>query len=255
MIEQPELPPLLKDMLENDRDFVNKIRLYNNSLCLATWGVEGKVEDTWSTFKLQGRVHHMIGTLQPEEGQERRWAQWYIHDGSADEEAQGRIDNMPEDARCRLDKETVKKLQAMLHEVNSLVKVYKQICEIEEEHSTELKFVLTEDGRPMGTHERTYNLPVSDEIALVKLDESLNPGDVQIYLRPKKGEEAGPPAVQRINHMNRKADCLHYTLLFPFGQDSWHKELRKTNGRRLTSAEFYRHLFQIFTGSFNGLLR
>ena len=84
-------------------------------------------------------------------------------------------------------------------------------------------------------------------MALVRLDDSLNPGDVQIYLR-----EGG---VRRINNMNRKADCLHYTLLFPHGQDTWHKELFKPNGKRLTSAEYYRHLFQVFKDSFNALLR
>ena len=112
----------------------------------------------------------------------------------------------------------------------------------------EMKFVLTETGRPAGTHERTYNLPIADEVALVKLDESLEPGDVQIYLRGG--------GVRRINHMNKKADALHYTLLFPQGQDSWHKNLKKTNNKSLTSAEYYRHRFQVFiNNSYNWILR
>ena len=250
-IDQLEMPPQLKNLLENDTDFVKNIRLYNNALCLATWGVEGgKVTDEWSNFKFQGRCYHRIGPLRPEDGDDRRWAQWYIHDGTAEEEAQGRIDSMPEGARCRLKKETVKVLQDMLHEVNSLVKGCKMMTEIEEEHPErvqEMKFLLTETGRPAGAHERTYNLPASDEVALVKLDDSLEPGDVQIYLRGG--------GVRRINHMNRKSDSLHYILLFPQGQDTWHKDLMKSNNKRVTSAEYYRHIFQVFDKQFNGILR
>ena len=93
----------------------------------------------------------------------------------------------------------------------------------------------------------TYNLPTGDEIALVKLDDSIEPGDVQIHLRGG--------GVKRINHMNKESDCLHYTLLFPQGQGTWHKELKNSQGQKITSAVFYRHLFQVFKDSFNGLLR
>ena len=99
------MPKVLKDLLENDKDFVSKIRLYNNALCLATWGVEGEVKNEFSTFKFQGRCHHFIGSLRPEEGEGKLFAQWYIHDGSAEEEAQGRINSMPDDAKCGLKKD------------------------------------------------------------------------------------------------------------------------------------------------------
>ena len=125
------------------------------------------------------------------------------------------------------------------------------INEVWEQHSEEMKFVLTEEGRPTGTHSRTYNLPVADEVALVRLDENLSPGDVQIYLRGG--------GVRRISNMNRKSDCLHYTSLFPQGQDTWHKDLKKVNQagneRRISSAEYYRHLIQVFANGFNGILR
>ena len=248
--DQKEMPAVLKQLLEGDKDFVSKIRLYNNSLCLATWGVEGgkeKIKDSWSNFKFQGRCYHQVGPLKPEEGEDRRFAQWYIYDGSAEEEAQGRIDSMPEEARGSLKRETVMKLQEMIHSENRLVKMYKMICELDETQFSDMKFVLTETGRPAGTHQGTYNLPTADEIALVKLDDSLEPGDVQIHLRGG--------GVKRINHMNKESDCLHYTLLFPQGQDTWHKELKNSQGQKITSAVFYRHLFQVFKDSFNGLLR
>ena len=54
-IEDGEAAPALSDFLgPNDKDFVNKIRLYNNALCLATWEVQGgreKIKDSWSNFK------------------------------------------------------------------------------------------------------------------------------------------------------------------------------------------------------------
>ena len=79
------------------------------------------------------------------------------------------------------------------------------------------KFVLKAEGRPNGAHQGTYNLPVADEVALVTLNDSLEPADIQIYLH--NGE------VQRINHLNAEYDPLHYTILFPYGNSSWHTKI------------------------------
>ena len=51
-LPKPEMPEKLKDLLQNNKDFLNNIRLYNNSFCLATFGVDGRIKDEWSTFQI-----------------------------------------------------------------------------------------------------------------------------------------------------------------------------------------------------------
>ena len=160
-LPKPEMPEKLKDLLQNNKDFLNNIRLYNNSVCMATFGVDGKIKDEWSTFQFQGRCYHYIGDLKPAENDPRKFAQWYIHDGglSPDEEAEGRIAGQPEGVRCRLDKDVVKTLQKMLAGKNQLVKQLKFVANLPQEQIEGKKFVLKAEGRPDGSHRRSYNLP------------------------------------------------------------------------------------------------
>ena len=69
------IPQWLKDLIENNPDFLKHIRLYNNALCLATVGMEGEKKDTWSTFAFKGRCYHRIGSLKPNEGEPKRFSQ------------------------------------------------------------------------------------------------------------------------------------------------------------------------------------
>ena len=93
------------------------------------------------------------------------------------------------------------------------------------------------------------NLTESDEVALVSLNSSLRPQDIQIYFK-----DGG---VQRINPLNASYDALHYTLLFPYGDNSWHPKMTNLKGAKLTAAEYYRYLFNVFDPrtQFNGILR
>ena len=99
--------------------------------------------------------------LKPAENDPRKFAQWYIHDGalSPDEEAEGRIAGQPESVRCHLDKDTVKTLQKLLTEKNRLVKQLKFVANLPQEQIEGKKFVLKAEGRPDGSHRRSYNLP------------------------------------------------------------------------------------------------
>ena len=121
----------------------------------------------------------------------------YIHDGelTPEAEAKGRIDGQPQDAKCRLKPETVQKLQEMLKDTNRLVKTLNFVSKFDDQMAEGKKFVLKAEGRPADSHQGVYNLPVADEIALVALNDSLKPADIQIY--PKKGP------IQRISQLHK----------------------------------------------------
>ena len=83
----------------------------------------------------------------------------------------------------------------------------------------------------------------------MSLNSSLRPQDIQIYFK-----DGG---VRRINPLNSSYDALHYTLLFPHGDNSWHPKMTNLKGAKLTAAEYYRYLFNVFDPrtQFNGILR
>ena len=102
----------------------------------------------------------------------------------------------------------------MLKRTNPLVKEFKHVGELDDTILAEKKFVLTATGRPAGSHERSYNLPVADEIALVSLNDPMGPQDIRVY--PRAPEE-GEPKFQTVPYLNKNYDPLHYVLLFPCG--------------------------------------
>ena len=83
----------------------------------------------------------------------------------------------------------------MLRDTNRLVKTLNFVSKFDDQMADGKKFVLKAEGRPADSHQGVYNLPVADEIALVALNDSLKPADIQIY--PKKGP------IQRISQLHK----------------------------------------------------
>ena len=67
--------------------------------------------------------------MRPEEDQQKKFAQMYINDGNMEEEAEMRMNS----TRSKLDKETLLKLQTMLHNENPYVKSFKALIDLPEE--------------------------------------------------------------------------------------------------------------------------
>jgi hypothetical protein len=86
-----------------------------------------------------------------------------------------------------------------------------------------------------GADRRRYNLPTVEEVAAIIPGHSSE--DVQqhrdIVLRLKGG------GLQRISHLHPLYSPLHYVLLFPHGDQGWHKDMTLPNGRRLTQRLYY----------------
>lgn len=122
--------------------------------------------------------------------------------------------------------------------------------EIPEDEISEVKFVLRKDKKPHGEHERRWNLPDKNEIAIISLNESHESSDV--LLRTK---DDGP--LHRISDYHPAFDPLRYVLLFVDGQHGWNLSLSNTDGKKLTALQFYNYILQVRDPDqhFNSILR
>ncbi|AQK90656.1 hypothetical protein ZEAMMB73_Zm00001d008773 [Zea mays] len=170
-------------------------------------------------FKINGVVHHRIGTLLPQRGTQPKFAQLYTYD--KEHETQNRLGIFETDdaAAGQLDPEMVSSLLDMLNENNSLVKAFR--CAREHlEREDDQKITL----RLLGCntrHDVQYNLPSNGEIAAIIVGDYTTGEytyDVLVHDR-----ECGLKCVS----------CLHpaymplqYPLLFPYGEHGFHLGIR-----------------------------
>ena len=233
-------PPEIIETLLKDKKFTDHIRGYNNALALASVGTEHKPE-VGPNFKIQGKMHHSIGSLLPEEGPPK-FAQIYFYD--SDHELSNRLHHVE-----NLNEDIIAKLQTCLHEYNPYIIDIKAAIEIAE-NVPECKLVLSADSKhkPKQSHPRTYNLPVGSEVAVLLPGEKL--GDLDVILSTRGG------GLQRINSVHRSYDPLHYVLLLPTGQDGFKPGIPMQRGNgKVSVMQFYAYHLQVRSDSFNILLK
>ena len=103
------------------------------------------------------------------------------------------------------------------------------------------KVVIRADKRPTGTHERTFNAPTIDEVAILIVGENLERRDIALARR-----DTGQ--IQQICETHRSYDTLQYPLMFWQGEDGYHFNIKMINP--LNSEYQYQFIFQhdiIFT--------
>ena len=190
--------------------------------------------------RYQGRLYHSLGPLVPDPNEQKKCAQFFIHDGSitAEQEAQQRMNSS--DTTKQLDKSILMELQQMLHRDNRFVKDFKFIGNLPDKDVKDVQFVLRKDKPPKGHHRGRYNLPTCDEVALININEALKFGDVKVF---KKGG-----GIQYISEHNPEFDPLHFVLIYPYGQSGWTSDLKQQNGKKLTALMYYKYLFQYRSG-------
>ena len=132
------------------------------------------------SFRIQGQVYHLIGSMFPTAGESPKFAQIYFIDNRESEVA----------ARCaivdgsrptivRSINELLIKEIVMLKFSNRLAK---EIFE-QQDSPTNIKIVINENRRASGEHSRRYNSPVSDEIAVLMPNDNISNRDVVLHYR------------------------------------------------------------------------
>jgi hypothetical protein len=164
------------------------------------------------SFGIQGELYHKIRSLCLAEGQRPQFAQLYIHDTKC--KHQNRHAVMPS-----LDPTTLDRLLTMMYNINPYVKVFKMARDMmaTEGVPMDLKLRLiasrTKDARQ-------YNVPTTDEVVALMVgdgSEVVDKHDVVL------AQQAG--MFLRISELHVGYMALHYSLLFPYGEDGWHPNI------------------------------
>jgi len=181
------------------------------------------------SFRIQGQVYHLIGSIVSTEGDSPTFAQIYFMDDQESEIATrfAIVDGLKPDI--------IRGIDQLLHESNHYAEVFKVAKEIfeQEDAPTNVKIVNDETKRPLGEHSRRYNSPLSDEISVLMLNDATNNRD--IVLRYRDG------GLKHILELHRSYDPLQYPLLFPHSTDGWHINLKLQNGRKLMAMVYYHY--------------
>lgn len=125
--------------------------------------------------------------------------------------------------RCRYNpsskREIVRSLQSFFHQHNALIRLFKTA--IEKMPADNYKIVIKADKTPVGQHERRYNAPTINEVAVVIVGEEFNSRDIILQ---RRNEE-----IQHVSETHRSYDALQYPIIFWKGEDGYHFNIQQRN--------------------------
>ncbi|XP_073838726.1 uncharacterized protein [Musca autumnalis] len=218
----PELrsPPeplfsLMSGTTSESKHFLSNIRKYNSCFQMTSFGATKVVKDNFlPTFRVQGQIYHRMGSLLPIK--DHKFLQIYFM-GQADDidQVQQRRQYNPA-TRERI----VAELQKMLHENNELVRTFKKAnndLQLLPNHQV----VIHADKVPVGEHQGRYNAPTANDVAVLMVGDPVAHRDIIVRRFDDR--------VNRISETHRSYDALQYPIIFPYGDDGYHFEIRQIN--------------------------
>ncbi|XP_011858618.1 PREDICTED: uncharacterized protein LOC105556155 [Vollenhovia emeryi] len=250
-LEPINLPDFLRKLyMGNDnlsKNFRDNIRSYNSALAMASMGAPSNrnpidvVTLAPYCLKIHGQYHHLTSTaMRPGAGQAPRYAQLYFLD--TEEAVHYRINN---EANQGCDQALMKALSVFMVKNNKLAKTFKMMREVERDlnpRGTEVPNLMLSFRNDPQQDQRRYNAPRANEIAVVFQNVDGEPPferDIRIYNKNSND-------VQQISILDRRCDSMCYPLLYPYGNDGWHSELKTNNpkypGFKVTQMDYYAHL-------------
>ena len=254
----PTPPEPLKSLMKLKK-FVGDIRKYNSCFQMTSFRASQIRPSSGfkGNFTVQGQVYHSMGPVLNTPGNDAKFLQIYFMDNS-EQEAQRRCEILPE---WSPDKEIISKIQAMLHNENVLVKSFKNALDgdIQTENA---QVVIRADKCPKGEHERRYNAPSSNDVAVLLSNQQAGKRDIVVKLK-----SSDPKHIMRIKDGHRKYDAFQYPIIFWNGQDSYDLaekiEIGIRNKNKLphlkeecnTANDIYKYLIQVRTDEFNHLIK
>ncbi|XP_021985438.2 uncharacterized protein LOC110881517 [Helianthus annuus] len=195
------------------------------------------------TVKIEGQVHHWLGTLCPPPNEQPRFLQMYIYD--TENEVSNRLHAFTSDRQSRLKPEIVAFLLKTLEMYNKLVRLFRtarDVCS-----STDVPhFNVCLYGSKTAMSPDCIGAIVSDgDPTCCRFD---------IIIRQRDG---GP---QRINKLHQSYMPLQYPLLFIHGESGWSPDLRlrdrnQSQNKKMTTNMYYSYLLHDRSNVYSLLLR
>ncbi|UYV62971.1 hypothetical protein LAZ67_2002684, partial [Cordylochernes scorpioides] len=251
-LSPPQLPPdelfsLMSGNSSESNHFLRNIRKYNSCFQMTSFGATSFSEESVfpTTFRVQGQVYHRAGSLLPSLDQPPQFLQIFFV-----EDAQLEVNQ-----RCHFSSAlrhgTVLCLQRMFHRCNQLIKIFKTA--LENMPSDEYKLVIRADKTPSGEHERRFNAPQSNDVAVVLSADEFNQRDIIIQRRSN--------ALKRISETHRSYDPLQYPIIFWDGEDGYHFNYRQIDqntgvptNRKVSAMSFYSYRIMARDNVYNHIL-
>ncbi|XP_035713810.1 uncharacterized protein LOC118438127 [Folsomia candida] len=243
----------------DSKNFMENIRSYNNAFAFASVGAQIKAPPGYGPYcyRIHGQIYHRTGTLHPDDGEPRKYAQLYILDP---DEANRRRLNEPSNVACK--NHVMSNLYDIMKD-NPFARAYKMLHEFEKEEKIRMqseeylaKEVTMAIVNDRNLDKRRYNIQTCNEVAIIFSNTDGEPPlerDLLIHLK-STGDDS--PKTKRISILNKNLDALTYPILYPSGEQGWGEDLAlsvpsnsakiNTNCRkRVTLKMYYSYLFSI----------
>lgn len=248
---EPLPEPLYSLVMDNHPEhvhFMDRVRKYNGCFNMTSFGAKQVLRDGFMpTFKVQGQVYHLVGSLLPAPQQEAQFLQIYFV-GEDEKEVRLRCSNFPD-----VKQGLVKQLQRMLHDVNSYIKDLKTALDKVPPTCKKFEVVIHADRKPADVHGGRFNAPTANEVALVIVGQQFEQRDIVL--------QSHDNTLRRISEIHRSYDALQYPLLFCRGEDGYSIALPQRDPetklplkKTVSAASFYSYRIMVRQGEVNHMV-
>ncbi len=194
----PEYMAMLQD--RQNVELHKHLRLYNAAFTFTSTRVQNvgfELGPIVYTYKVQGGFYHLIGGMEPAEGQLPRFLQAYVHD-VANEGLNRQMQN-PNISSAHLTT-----LRMILKHVNPYVNVFIRVADRLTANPVEEVHICITVGRTVGNGDvRCYNVPTANEVAMIILGEPGEVGNCDVIVHRRYGG-----GLQQMNELAPSYDPL-----------------------------------------------
>ncbi|PWA45951.1 helitron helicase-like domain-containing protein [Artemisia annua] len=225
-----DYPPYIQQLF-SDQQFLNNIRAYNQMFSMASLGetIDDSVNNGRGpyVFKVSGQIYHQIGRFCLLSGESPRFLQLYIYD--THNEVSNRLANFGANANNVLRPEIVE----------GLIRLSVR-DKLADDNVPEFKIRLF--GKAGSTQ---HELPTADQVGAIVFENGPESStDFDVVIQRHTGEP------ERVNKLHPTYMSLHFPLLFIFGEQGFHTDLRLTDvaggssetDRRMSMDAYYAYL-------------
>ncbi|UYV71113.1 hypothetical protein LAZ67_8001784, partial [Cordylochernes scorpioides] len=127
---------LMKQRHQHSKNYLENIRSINSSFAFASMGAQVSPPPGYGPycFRIQGQIYHRTGTLHPEDGEGRKFAQLYILDTEVATEERLKL---KENQGC--NKDLMNAVATLLHQINPFTEAYRMLGDVEKEEERKAK--------------------------------------------------------------------------------------------------------------------